>query len=71
MTALHGEPRPEPENLDRSSLGFNIGDPANWWRTALIALGAVALVLLVVQVIEGGITPASPGTVAHITMPAR
>ena len=51
MTALHGAPRPGRESLDRSSLGFNIGDPANWWRTALVVLGAVALVLLVLQVI--------------------
>ncbi|MFY8032110.1 MAG: hypothetical protein ACOVO5_09780 [Devosia sp.] len=31
--------------------------PANWWRWSLVALGAVALVLLIMQVFSG-----TPGT---------
>ena len=50
--------------------------PANWWRLGLIALGAIALILLVMQMFGGGVptTDVVPGTPttspADLTPPA-
>ena len=52
--------------------------PANWWRLGLIALGAIALILLVMQLIGGGsgvpttdVVPGTPTTPpADLTPPA-
>ena len=37
--------------------------PSNWWRIGLVVLGAIALVLLVMQMMSGGArTDVVPGT---------
>jgi len=45
--------------------------PSTWWRTGLIGIGAVALVLLVLQIFNGGAnTDVIPGTpVVESTQP--
>ena len=50
--------------------------PANWWRMGLVVLGAMALVLLVMQLMNGGartdVVPGTPVTpAAPVTQPAQ
>lgn len=45
--------------------------PTNWWRLGLVVLGAIALVLLVLQLMNGGArTDVAPGTPVTPAAPA-
>ncbi len=53
----------------RDDLGYDFTDPANWWRTALIGLGVVALILLVMQMMGSNDLPSAP-PMSTISSPA-